>query len=938
MKRNLTLLSLIFVLCSSKFSAQIFRGIDVTGFTHDVIAESTPALTTTTITIDGNYVLYSALYTNTTTLGGLPASGVYTTTVRTYSLASYAQKNTLRIPFNAKDSLTLTTPGSYSVLSLLGFSSGIDASTDVTVKFADGSSAVYPSMTLSNWSSTTQPGIFAGFGKTNRTTDAIYFTATEPKMFSLDIPIACTNQSKKISRVTIKNNTNGATVWLFSAAGVGKADFATSSSPAVCKGTASGTAKALGIDMYGPLSYTWMPGGQTTQTASNLSAGTYTVSIVDGNGCAFTKTVTVTEPATSFSITSISSTSVACVTATTGGATVTVAGGNSPYTYTWDNTTPVTTTVTSNSITALSSGVYSVSVQDNNGCVLTASTTVAKPNVTIAISTTSLLCGTTANGSATVTSVTGTTGALTYSWVPAAQTGSVATGLTGRTYTVLVTDATGCVNSQTTSISAPDFSVTTAGTTCTLSTGSATVSNITGGSGGPYTYSWMPTAQTSSVATGLASGNYTVTVRDVANCPTVKVVNLASLNPTLTVATSSLLCGNIPNGSATVTAVTGGTGPFTYTWMPTAQTNSVATGLGAGIYSVTVKGASGCVSTQTLQIAQPSLAVASSSASCKGLQPTGSATVTSFVGGVGPYTYSWDASTQAGVATGPVAMGLDEGSYTVTVTDANNCKTSATFTVTGGPSGSALTAVTTSSAATCSGINNGKASVTPTGGLKPYAIQWNTNPPQYTPTVTGLPSPNTFIVSVIDFNGCLLSKPVTIYPEPQNIAVYVCPSNTVIPGATAVLSLTGLSGTGTYTWSTGAHTKTISVTASTLTPVAAYSFTGTTTAGCIVTGSTSIITSTAGAGSCVVGVNEHESLAYKVYPNPNNGQFVVAFDQLQANATLEVIDALGKVVLTQAVRGLETNVNTTSLKTGMYFVIVRDEKDNILVRTKIIRE
>jgi hypothetical protein len=936
MKRNLTLLSLIFVLCSSKFSAQIFRGINLTGFTYDVIAESTPATATTgsVVTIDATgYVLYSALYTNTTTLGGLPAVGVFTTTTRTYSLASYAQKNGLRVAFNAKDSLALSTPQSFSVLSLLGFSSGIDASVDVTVKFADGSSALYPSMTLYNWSST-QPAILEGFGKTKRSTDAIYYTATEPKMFSLDIPIACTNQSKKISRVVVKNNTNGATVWLFSGAGVDKAGFVTSSTPAVCKGTASGTAKALGVDMFGPVSYTWMPGGQTTQTATNLSAGTYTVSIIDGNGCAFTKTVAVTEPATAFSITSVNSTSVACVTATTGGATVTVAGGNSPYTYTWANTTPVTSTLTSNSISSLSSGVYSVSVQDNNGCVLTGSTTVAKPAVTISISTASLLCGTTANGSATVTSVTGTTGALTYSWVPAAQSGSVATGLSAGTYTVRVTDAANCVNTQTTSIAAPDFSLTTAGTTCTLSTGSATVSNITGGSGGPYTYSWSPAGGNAATATGLSSGNYTVTVRDVANCLIVKTFNLASLNPTLTVATSSLLCGTVANGSATVTAVTGGTGPFTYTWMPTAQTTSVATGLGAGIYSITVKGASGCVTTQTIQIAQPSISVASSSTSCKGLQPTGSATVTSVTGGVGPYTYSWDATDMPGIAIGSMANGLDEGSYTVTVTDANNCKTSTTFSVTGSTT-AGLTAVTSASATTCSGINDGKAKVTATGGLMPYAYYWNTNPPQYTATVTGLPSPNTFICSVIDFNGCLLTKPVTIFPEPQNILIYAAPSNTICPGASAQLSITGLSGTGTYTWSTGATTKSITVTPTNTLTV--YTITGTATSSCIVTGSTSIITSTNAAASCPTSIREQSATSFNLYPNPNNGQFVLALGQIEDNAVLEVVDALGKLVLTQSVTGLETTVNTTSLQNGMYFVIVRDE-NKIIVRTKVIKQ
>ncbi|MCZ8286058.1 MAG: hypothetical protein O9353_11450, partial [Bacteroidia bacterium] len=467
----------------------------------------------------------------------------------------------------------------------------------------------------------------------------------------MDVPVVCSNQSKLITRIIVKNKTIGATVYLFAAAGIGKSNFVANSLPATCKGSATGTAKALGVDAYGPLTYTWMPGGQTTQTATNLVAGTYTVMILDGNGCSYTRTVAVTESATTFSITSVSATSLSCGSASTATAQVSVTGGNTPYVYTWTNATPVSTTLTTNSNTGLPAGNYSVSVRDNNGCVLTATTTVAKPNVVISVNTSSLLCGTTANGSATVTSVTGATGPFTYSWTPSAQTSSVATGLSAQTYTLRVTDAASCAISQTLSIDAPSISLTTANTTCTLSTGSATVTSVNGSAGAPYTYSWTPSAQTASVATGLAAGNYTVTVRDNANCPITRTLSIASNQPTLTVATSSLLCGTLANGSATVTSVTGATGPFTYTWTPSAQTSSVASNLGSGTYSVTVKGSGGCSVTQTIAITKPSITIATSPTACKGTQPTGSATVTAVNGGAGPYAYSWDSNDMSNIAT-----------------------------------------------------------------------------------------------------------------------------------------------------------------------------------------------------------------------------------------------------------------------------------------------
>lgn len=935
MKKSLNLLSLIFVLCSLKFNAQIFRGITLTGFTQDVIAENNPAANSTGIALDASgYVLYTALYTGTTTLGGLPNNGVCTTPTRTYSLAPSAGKNAVRIAFNGTDSLTLTNPASYSVLSILGFSTGSDALTDVTVRFTDGTSVVYNSRTLYNWSSS-QPAILAGFGKTNRTTNSIYFTATEPKMYSLDIPIACANQGKLISKVLVKNRSTGAVVYLFAGAGVGKSSFVSNSTPATCSGSSTGIAKALGVDAYGPLSYTWMPGGQTTQTATNLAAGNYTLTVLDGNGCTYTSTVAVTQPTLSFSIISISSTSLACGSVADGTAQVSVAGGNQPYTYTWDNTTPVTSTVTTNTISALAAGTHSITIKDNNGCVLNSTIAVNKPNVVIAISTTSLLCGTTANGSATVTSVTGATGPFTYTWTPAAQTGSVATGLGAGTQTLSLSYNSGCVLTETVAITAPALTLNVANTTCTLAAGSATVASVTGGAGAPYTYTWVPAGGNAATASNLSAGNYTVNVRDNANCLVSKTFTIASLNPTLTVATSSLLCGNQATGSATVTSVTGATGPYTYTWMPSSQTGSVATSLGAGIYTVTVKAPGGCISTETVSIDAPSISVATTSTSCKSTQQsTGSATVIAINGGTAPYSYSWDSGTMSNIANTPVVNGLAEGSYVVNVTDANNCIFSQPLAI-AGPTTAALTSVTSASAATCSGINDGKARVSAAGGLLPYAYFWNTNPPQYTATVTGLPSPNTFISTVIDFNGCLSSKPVIIYPAPAQLTLYASPSNTICPGTSAVLSITGLSGTGTYTWSTGANTT--SVTVSPTATLTTYSVTGVATSSCIVTGSISVFTSTNAATNCPTSIKEQNNVSYNLYPNPTNGEFTIVFEQMQNNATIEVMDALGKLVMSQQITGVEATVNSSSLQNGIYFVTVRDEQ-KILVRTKVIKQ
>ena len=205
-------------------------------------------------------------------------------------------------------------------------------------------------------------------------------------------------------------------------------------------------------------------------------------------------------------------------------------------------------------------------------------------------------------------------------------------------------------------------------------------------------------------------------------------------------------CGQ-SNGSATVTAV-GGAGGYTYSWGTTpAQTGATATGLAAGTYTVTVTDSGGCSNTCNVDLTPPG---GPSCMASVGVNPgcglsNGTATV-SPSGGTGPYSYAWSTSP---VQTGITATGLSAGTYTVTVTDNNNCSTTCNTTLVS-PGGPTCTLVANTQPS-CSNLNGGSVTVTGAGGTSPYSFAWSNG--QSGTTATGM-SGGVYTVTVTDVNNC----------------------------------------------------------------------------------------------------------------------------------------------------------------------------------------
>ncbi|MBN8697608.1 MAG: gliding motility-associated C-terminal domain-containing protein [Bacteroidetes bacterium] len=584
---------------------------------------------------------------------------------------------------------------------------------------------------------------------------------------------------------------------------------------ASCGGVCDGTATATVSGGVTPYVYVWSNGSSTstnstTNTISNLCAGSYTLQITDANGCSRTDSVTITEPP--ILLASATGTNISCNAACDGTATAVVAGGTPGYSFNWTPGNPVGDGTAN--ITNLCPGTYTVLVTDLNGCTDTGSVTITEPAVLIANPTsTNVLCFGACNGTATA-SPTGGTAPYSYNWTPGNPAGDGTpniSGLCAGTYSVTVTDANGCVSTQTTVVSQPtqiQANVTKTDVTCNGACNGTATASPTGGTPG-YNYLWMPGGQTGQTATGLCPGTYTVTVTDANGCTRTSTTTITQPNGLNVTATGTALACNGDCNAIANAVISGGTPGYTIDWTPgnpSGDGTTTITALCAGTYTVTVTDANGCPATANTTINQPTLLVLNanaSDASCFGVCDGSASAIGG--GGTPPYTFSW----APGGQTTSTITNLCDGTYTVTIRDANNCTQTATVTV-----NEPTQIVPNASVAnniTCSGLCNGSATSAVTGGTAPYTLNWNPGNPtgDGTPTITNLCA-GTYTLQVTDANTCSTSQTVTItQPTPLSAPITGSTSSCNICNGTATVTPAGGTGPYTFLWMpTGQTTQT----------------------------------------------------------------------------------------------------------------------------------
>ena len=431
---------------------------------------------------------------------------------------------------------------------------------------------------------------------------------------------------------------------------------------------------------------------------------------------------------------------------------------------------------------------------------------------------------------------------------------------------------------------------------------------LSGTSLSDYSYAWTsaPAGFTSTISnptnTPTTTTTYSVVITNTAtSCSNTGAVTV-TVNPLPTVvasSSSSLVCAGLP---VTLTAATTAT---TINWSTGATAaTTIANPTVATVYTASVTSSAGCVGTSTVSVninALPTVTASStSSAICVGSTATLTAATTETV-------ISWNTgATTASISTTPTLSTV----YTVSVTNTNGCVKTATTNVTV----NALPTVTVSAsnATICAGSAVGLNAAT-TASLVNWSNGATGSLISASPMLTTV-----YTATVTDGNGCVKTGSVNVNVNPKpNVTIsttnsVICDGNTVV--------LTASTSATSYTWNTGATTASISITPTVATN---YMVNVTDANGC--TGNASILII---VNPCT-GIEENQNFAsINIYPNPNNGIVNVTLTSaLAQNSTLEIYDAIGKLVVKQALTSELNTINISDLNNGMYmFKVINNTK------------
>lgn len=517
-----------------------------------------------------------------------------------------------------------------------------------------------------------------------------------------------------------------------------------------------------------PLNYSWS-NGATTEDLSAISQGVYDYTITDAAGCETNGSITINNNSGTLGVTNVALTNENCSDGN-GSIDLTVGGGQTPLTYSWDNGS------TTEDLNGISAGSYTCTITDANGCIITSGPHQVN-NTGGAISIDNAIiadenCGDGA-GSIDLT-VSGGTSPLVFSWDNGDNTEDIS-GLNAGFYEITITDAGGCqqivtyeVINTTGGLSIDQVS--TVDEVCSNSNGSIDIT-VSGGAT-PYSFSWNSGATTEDLAS-ISGGSYTVTVTDNNGCSvTSNAINIANNSGNFqlqSINTTDESCGD-GTGEVNVT-LTGGVPPIAFNWTTGATTEDLS-GLNAGIYNGTATDNNGCVINLNAVVNNNSgnMNIAFDTVINSTCGTNNGAIDITVGGGDGNYTYTWS----NGATTEDISM-LSAGSYTLVVLDGNGCQTNYNAVVNDLGGDLAISSVATTNEECENG--QGAIDLTITGGSQPYVFSWSNG--ATTEDISNLSAGN-FDVTITDDNGCSVQGSYSITNQsnfslnPVNIVDEIC--------------------------------------------------------------------------------------------------------------------------------------------------------------------
>ncbi len=576
----------------------------------------------------------------------------------------------------------------------------------------------------------------------------------------------------------------------------------------LCKDEENGIAEVLVTTGTAPFTYQWEDGSDE-QVNANLEEGNYVVTLTDALGCEEFRLFTI-DPGAELTAMIIPM-DASCKGQDDGSASVSVSGGLGPYNFFWNGGTS-----NDDEVDGLAAGSYTLMVSDVNSCMVAQDFVIGEPDgISFDTSKVNNVCYDASEGQIVVEGLISPNGTVSIDWDDGSNA-FMRMGLSDGTYCFTLDDGTSCTLSECLTITSPDeieIEETVAGPRC-LDTNDGSISLEVIGGNPPYSFAWTGPVGAGSLPpsaslTDLLAGDYTITITDGNSCMkeatyTVEAASQVSIDSSV----FPISCNGEATGQIFFSA-SGGDPPFTYEWIGpdgfSASTNNIQN-VPAGLYTVTYEDAAGCAASLAFTIEEPAQALLANITSidsvCNGLE-NGSLAVNPS-GGSGPYTIEWSNGSSSAEN-----LGLAPGDYTVTVTDSRLCTSVQTAEVV---EIGMVNFVVDQTPSRCFQTSDGEAMITSiaygteSANTGAFEVSWNSIPEQTGLLATGLVGGQEYIVQVSDSRGCtgiqsvLIETPEPVDAEATNIQDVKC-----FGGDDGGLTITGVGGTGTYTYAWDAN-------------------------------------------------------------------------------------------------------------------------------------